>query len=586
VNAPHNGSYSIDIKEPDFRGLEPDFRLNYDSSQGIANNAAHQNWLGLGWSLSGFSVIERASPGRGTPFYSDTLDTYVLDGLEMAACTTSMVSPGCSAGGTHAMRAENYQRIVRNTSANSWTVTGRDGTQYLYKPVSNWQSYNGSSTTESKLATQYRWLLATITDRHGNQVGYSYWCDGVQHCYPDEVSYNGTAIKFYREARPAEDQFDYATGVNLARVNYRIKSIAVRTGGSLVRAYALSHEQSASTFMSRLKSVKEFGNDAMVDAAGVVSGGTSLPATQMSYSEQTRGFDVVDTGVTDSGPSSSDWNSTGTSENASQSVRLVADFNGDGRTDLGYGSSSYSYSRIDTTNDSFHNYECSTGLALYLSTGAGLNPASSTGVSGANTESGCSDYPSLGTTLGDFDGDGATNVIVNDKFFTIHPSTGILSSASYAIPGGAIGDFNGDGKADFLTRSSSSRFIYLSTGTSFTKSASVTFGSSSQKTKIGDFNGDGRDDIVDGIYSKSGSETRTLRLSTGTAVVNQPSIRTSLASDTGSGEVADVNGDGRADINMSIGMITCTIFARTAARWNRLHLTTMETRTGEQAPGI
>jgi len=296
VNAPHNGSftYSIDIKEPDFRGLEPDFRLNYDSSQGIANNAAHQNWLGLGWSLSGFSVIERASPGRGTPFYSDTLDTYVLDGLEMAACTTSMVSPGCSAGGTHAMRAENYQRIVRNTSANSWTVTGRDGTQYLYKPVSNWQSYNGSSTTESKLATQYRWLLATITDRHGNQVGYSYWCDGVQHCYPDEVSYNGTAIKFYREARPAEDQFDYATGVNLARVNYRIKSIAVRTGGSLVCAYALSHEQSASTFMSRLKSVKEFGNDAMVDAAGVVSGGTSLPATQMSYSEQTRGFDVVD----------------------------------------------------------------------------------------------------------------------------------------------------------------------------------------------------------------------------------------------------------------------------------------------------
>ena len=49
VKAPHNGSFttSIDIEEPDFRGLEPDIRLDYDSSQGIANNAAHQNWLGL-----------------------------------------------------------------------------------------------------------------------------------------------------------------------------------------------------------------------------------------------------------------------------------------------------------------------------------------------------------------------------------------------------------------------------------------------------------------------------------------------------------------------------------------------------------
>src|SRR5688572_17516221 len=85
ISAPHNGSYqnSIDIREPDFRGVEPNIKLNYDSSQGIANNAAHQNWLGLGWSLQGFSVIERASPGRGTPFNNDTLDTFLVDGLEM-----------------------------------------------------------------------------------------------------------------------------------------------------------------------------------------------------------------------------------------------------------------------------------------------------------------------------------------------------------------------------------------------------------------------------------------------------------------------------------------------------------------------
>jgi hypothetical protein len=136
TSAPHNGSFttSIDLKEPEFRGLEPDFKLEYDSSQGIANNAAHQNWLGIGWSLAGFSVIERASPGRGTPFYDDAHDVYLVDGAEMAACTAAMTSPGCVAGGTHAGRVETYQRIVRDAATNSWTITARDGTQYHYLP--------------------------------------------------------------------------------------------------------------------------------------------------------------------------------------------------------------------------------------------------------------------------------------------------------------------------------------------------------------------------------------------------------------------------------------------------------------------
>jgi hypothetical protein len=123
ANAQHNGSfnYSIDVKEPDFRGLEPNIALDYDSSQTIANNAAHQNWLGLGWSMRGFSVIERASPGRGAPFFNDAYDTYLLDGMEMVSCT-GITSPGCSAGGTHALRVENYQRIVRDATDNSWTV--------------------------------------------------------------------------------------------------------------------------------------------------------------------------------------------------------------------------------------------------------------------------------------------------------------------------------------------------------------------------------------------------------------------------------------------------------------------------------
>jgi RHS repeat-associated protein len=551
IKAPHNGSFttSIDIEEPGFRGLEPDIRLDYDSSQGIANNAAHQNWLGLGWRLNGFSVIERSSPRRGTPFFNDALDTFLVDGAEMIVCSASIVSPGCTAGGTHAMRVENYRRIVRNSAANSWTITTRDGSQQVYKPVSNWQSYNSGDATETKLATQYRWLLASITDTHDNQVTYSYWCDGVQHCYPDEVSYNGTSIKFYREVRSAEDQFDYATGASFARVNYRIRSIAIKTGGAPIRAYALSYEQSASTFMSRLKSVKQFGSDAGMDGAGNISGGSSLPATEMSYSEQTRGFDVVDTGITDKGPAYTDLSG----DDQRIETRLIADFNGDGRIDLGHGSSTYSYKRITRHEETYTSLSCGTNLIIYLSTGTGFSPGRNLSISSGSTSSECSGYPKLSTYVGDFDADRAASVIINDYLVMMNTSAGALSKTKLSLPASIThaGDFNGDGKTDFLSRPSlTTRYVSLSNGSGFTTANSVTVGSKTQKTLIGDFNGDGKDDIVDGLYDYYGNESRTLRLSTGSAFIDQATTSTSFSNDSGGGYIIDVHGDGRADIGV------------------------------------
>jgi len=99
------------------------------------------------------------------------------------------------------MRVEDYHRIRRDSIANTWFITTPDDTQYLYEPVAAWQSYDNTNLNETKLATQHRWLLSSVTDTHGNKVDYSY-CDGVQHCYPDQVTYNGTTIKFYREWRP------------------------------------------------------------------------------------------------------------------------------------------------------------------------------------------------------------------------------------------------------------------------------------------------------------------------------------------------------------------------------------------------
>src|SRR5215467_154676 len=79
---------SVAIDAPVFHGVEPAIALAYSSSAGAGA-------AGVGWSLTGFSSIERAGPGQGAPRY-DALDVFLLDGQELVACAPGMVSPSCA----------------------------------------------------------------------------------------------------------------------------------------------------------------------------------------------------------------------------------------------------------------------------------------------------------------------------------------------------------------------------------------------------------------------------------------------------------------------------------------------------------
>ncbi|HKG73333.1 MAG TPA: SpvB/TcaC N-terminal domain-containing protein, partial [Aestuariivirgaceae bacterium] len=223
---PYNGTFdtSILIRVPGFHGIEPKITFHYNSAQGIRDFARPGGELGIGWNISGLSVIEAASTGRGVPKF-DGSDSYLRDGWEIISCTSSMTSPSCTSGGTHVMRVETYERLKYDSAANTWEVTEKDGTKLLYKPLGDGQSYDTGNSTTVSLATKYRWLLRSVTDTHGNAVNYSYSCDGIPNCYIDKITYNGTTIKFYREAR--SDVVTYATGLGLGSVGYRIKSVDV-----------------------------------------------------------------------------------------------------------------------------------------------------------------------------------------------------------------------------------------------------------------------------------------------------------------------------------------------------------------------
>ena len=107
--SPYYGSFSteVPIAVPDFHGLDPNLKLVYNSGGG-------NSWVGVGWSLSGFSVVERSSPEGGTPLYDED-DIFFLDGMELVPCT--------SQGGTHCAKVQNYTRIRKEEK--NWYVVLR-----------------------------------------------------------------------------------------------------------------------------------------------------------------------------------------------------------------------------------------------------------------------------------------------------------------------------------------------------------------------------------------------------------------------------------------------------------------------------
>jgi hypothetical protein len=258
-----SGSFSqtVPIEVPAFRGLEPRLALGYSSQAG-------SGFAGVGWGLTGFSVIERASPGLGTPHY-DSTDVFVLNGLELIACQ----SPNCTTGGTHATKVESYLRI--SFAGNSWTVVGKDGTRTTLTPV--------FTTSSGTLA----WGQTGVVDTHGNTATYAWGCDTAAcdsgDFYPDSVNFGPYSVKLYRETRT--DVMSAATGsANALRwTRFRLRSILVSYQASPIRAYKLTYTTSPVNGRSLLTSVQQYGKDVAIDPSGTITGGTSLPARVFQY---------------------------------------------------------------------------------------------------------------------------------------------------------------------------------------------------------------------------------------------------------------------------------------------------------------
>lgn len=571
---PFAGSFSttIPVEVPKFHGIEPAVSLSYNSSSG-------NGYVGVGWTLKGPTVIERATPGKGSPglgqFGAAMEDVFLLDGQELMPCATAPSSPSCLAGGTHATRVETYQRIRHETvvgapgdpASDGWNVWKKDGTRSTYVPIFE---------VTGALNGTVRWGLRSVQDTRGNQVVYGWQCSsGLEaECYPYRISYAKFLVDFYWEARP--DTVTYASGGGeVMRMTQRLQEIRVFSGGDaelpMVRAYQLSYALSGATQRSILTRVQEVGKDTNIrnwNYTQPIVGGTRAPPMTVQ----------IPSTVPAAPPSFGAGQSWGAAPIlASWSAHWFGDFNGDGRADLLF---------VPGTMDGYY-VMLSQGSCQGNATPCGFAPAKKW----ANYAP-ISDWRSV--FVADLDQDGKDDLMYRSADATGFyaaistgndcPSAtecGFRAPANWAsdvaptmldplhpVDQSALWlrDVDGDGRPDLLYVSavpSIGIFAKLNSGSGFSgpqllASVPATLPQSAKWVYPGDYNGDGKTDLM---YVSSGLSAMVM-LSSGSALLAPRGWGDLGATPHASAvRVADFNGDGRADLLVLSGLSNSGVYS-------------------------
>jgi Insecticide toxin TcdB middle/N-terminal region/Salmonella virulence plasmid 65kDa B protein/FG-GAP-like repeat len=579
---PGNGTYTYEypIDTPKFRGLEPKLTLVFDSTTGLRPHGAAQGMLGTGWHIDGLSEITRVSRVHGAPrFNTPNTDVYLVDDQELIVCPVPSASPSCTSGGTHTTRVESYRRFKFDTAANKWLVTHRNGVVHTYSSVG---PMGTAGTTPVNVQTNYRWLLTSMVDTHGNTVTYAYTCDQLPVCWPSAIAYNGTVLTLRYQARP--DQLTSGRATVLSAYGKRLASIDIVTGGVRDQVYAMAYAQSPSTGLTRLTSVTTYGRDAVVSTTtGAVTAGSSLPPTTFAYTDPPAPAVLANVGDKCSyfpvgGP-------MGCGGGWEGMANLYGDFNGDGKVDRLTAAIWY-YSDILQA-------QFAAGNASGSYPNVPLNTPWNTQV-GEAPQGWCYQQTirSARWFVKDIDGDGRDDIIrdlvctrngANDLTYevgeitvyksgisasgalTLQPylvtySTQVVEFVPHEFP---IGDFEGTGRASIIIPGFPSNQLLYWTGSGMaTKPFNSTLALSQAQIQIGpvgvirsqyfvgDFNGDGKADILqyDGTIRLWRSTGSGLELAaTYTGVASTPVIYL-LTNSAEQPVVGDFNGDGISDI--------------------------------------
>lgn len=599
-------NYRIPIQvPPGIAGMEPKLELVYDSQGG-------NSLLGMGWSLSGLSTITRcprtlATDGVRGSVSLDNNDRYCMDGQRLVLVSGTEGA----AGAEYRTERDSFSKILAYGNAGNGpayfiakTKTGLT-IEYGNTSDSRVEAVKAAGATASwPVGTVRLWAQNRVLDTSGNYLTTSYTKDSINgDAYPQRVDYTGNAttgqqpyqsVQFIYEARQ-DISPQYQAGAMVKSV-VRLKTVQTYIGSLLSREYRNFYQTITASSRTRLASVQEcampsdqcrpatvFGWVPPPDATLQYTQNPSITSTYFAHSNHTYGSfegDFNGDGKSDLFRWSSDpaqnvlylsngdgtfqaiQNSSITSSNFAHPNgtygSFVADFNGDGKSDL------FRWSSDQAQN------------VLHLSRGDGTFQA----IQNASITGAYFSHPNgtYGSFVGDFNGDGksdlfrwssdlAQNVLYlsnGDGTFQVAQNSSI-TSAYFAHPNGTYGsfvaDFNGDGKSDLLRWSSdmAQNALYLSNGDGtfqMVQNGSITGAhfahpNGTYGSFVADLNGDGRADL---LRWSSDIAQNVLYMSNGDgsfrAIQNSSITGANFAHPNGSygSYVIDINGDGRSDL--------------------------------------
>lgn len=505
-------TYTVPIAvPPGTAGVQPQLSVNYNSQSG-------NGLLGIGWSLSGLSVITRcpsslAIDNKVGGVALDETDRFCLDGKRL------MGLPGApdygSNGKEYRTEIDNFSRII------SYGISGA-GPSYFKVWTKSGEVMEYGITSDSRVEAQGRsevmvWALNKVSDTYGNYFKVVYQENNAtgEH-YPDRIEYTGNDAAGLQPDQTVQFHYnnrsDLVTGYIAGSKNTITKQLnKISTPGF---NYVFEYETTGITQRNRLKSVMQCD---IQDRC--------LPKATFNWQSFSEGLEY-NSNYTNNLPDTYFRRHYNHSED--MGTRLV-DIDGDGLKDI---------IRIYPTNDA--------------ATGAGIRQV----------------YLNTGSQ---FNLDSTYSNSLPDMY---------LRRYRDKDNGVRLGDINGDGLVDLIqiylepNKASAKKRVYINTGTSFISSPSYTSSlpdtyfshdRHDMGTRLVDINGDSLLDLVqiwDGhSYYYGGSDQRKVYLNTGSGFdynhfysVNLPETYFSARTDKGDGNYdlgtrfADLNGDSLPDL--------------------------------------
>jgi RHS repeat-associated protein len=589
VRADGTAAYAVPIEEPPgTAGMAPQLAFTYSSGGG-------DGILGIGWSLTGLPSVTRctetqAQDGQTIGVTFTGTDRFCFAGQRLVAVSGTYGASGT----TYRTEIDSFSLI---TSSGGSTSTGP---QYFTVQTKSGETleFGNSSTSfiqaigpNTGSSTARAWALDKVSDHAGNYytVTYSTENTATGEIHPVEIDYTGNtgasqspynAVKFIYGQNRSFNQIEHLAGtVNETTVLLSEVQTILQNSSTpqLVHDYFLTYG-TGSTGRPQLTSVQHCDGG---------SPQSCLPATSFTYSSAS-----VPTSLT-AGPSCTSGTPAGGAAMTNW-VPYVADLNNDGRDDL------FWVQETPPTTGTTVTPAVPTGqYQIWYSLGNGgfncVTPSFS------QSSGGIQGFPSFG----DFGGTGRTDILLtgagsNSNSLTLLTNTN--DSGTFAVatsipfstidPTGAINvaDFEGKGRTSVVLQnlntggSIASGYVILTNSgdghDDFTITAPASNGLSAVSGSTNgflaytaDFNGDGKADLLfDPINPTTGNSTGGQRMigfstgdfarGTGSFTLQPISLPSGVTLPAGVITVADINGDGIADLilNPTTTSSTGTVF--------------------------